>query len=42
MSIYALSGEDLELAGIRDGGDLAITPPNVMFLISRAASATRS
>ena len=31
MSIYALSGEDLELAGIRDGGDLAIMLPNVML-----------
>ena len=31
MSIYALSGEDLELAGIRAGGDLAVMLPNVML-----------
>ena len=42
MSIYALSAEDLELAGVRDGGDLAIMLPNVMLTPSRAASATRS
>lgn len=31
MSIYALSAEDLVLAGIRDGGDLSIMLPNVML-----------